>query len=363
MKQLPRALILLLLPLALGAAAYALTQGYYRLGPVAELPDVIEFGVQDQNADLATSLSVKNVGWQPLRLDHFSTSCPLCIFVGRTTDSVFVPATDYTLQRGESLELTARVGIGGEPGRPFHGRIGFRTTDPRRPEVVIRLEATIRGRIVALPPELGVGTVAKGQEERRTIKLHDLGRGTPCRISRVESSDTHLIRVSEFRAGLPSPESDNTTALADLGEFDVVVLAPATPGQFNSYVRVFEEGRAEPIVNIPVRWRVPAEYEIVPSAIALPRSVGTRLDYSVTCECRSLNGRPVRVDVESVPDKVTVTPLDSPDEKDTVKRFTVRWEPQSGPTPGGMRREKIRMRVTTGDVAEVVELPVVCWQP
>ena len=97
--------------------------------------------------------------------------------------------------------------------------------------------------------------------------------------------------------------------------------------------------------------------EVTPQSLVLPLSAGNGPIYTGNCLVRGPDGRPLQLAMESASPGLTVAFPDTSGSAVRVVRIT--WVPDPG-DGRGVTRKTVRLRATSGDESEPIEIPVTC---
>jgi hypothetical protein len=344
------------LPLVIGLALFSWARWSYLLGAVADAPALIDLGRHENNQLVVTDVAIRNAGSKPLELSKFRSSCPSCIIFGLPSDTGLIEVDRLTVPPRESVTLAVRVFVHGTPEHPCRAAILCATNDPHRPELSIGFEAAVKGWVFPSPRELDLGVLKPGQTVRRTIEILDSGRGEPCRFGRLQSPAPDRVQLTLSLAG-NAPQTVSGREL--MGTLEVRITAPLVAWELDDRILVYEEGRDQPLLTVPIRGRVLPKVQVSPASIVLPRMVHETPDFTAECTLSSPAGRPLKATPTDLPAAIVVTPLDRDAAKDRAG-YRLEWRAEHRPPPGETRSAMIHFRVEVDGQVEVVNVPVRC---
>lgn len=353
---------LVLIPLLGGVCAYALARSLWPSEPRIEAPAVIDLGPQEKGNVVTVAITIRNTGGKQLELRDFCSSCT-CLALEQKTTSGFDRLQHAEIPPGQELSAIARVNVVGMAGGPFQALIQFQTNDPSRPSAKVEIVAQIEGRILPFPAELNLGSLRRGHQLTRTVELRNAGRSAPCIPARVESSDPAHIRVIALRRKQGLADPGGPALGTPVAEVEVEVVSPAAAGPLDGRLLVFEEGGEQPLLTIPVRGVVMPRIQVSPSAVVLPRVTGEGLAYSMTCFCRSTEDKPLQLVLEQAPPGLVVSIPSAEGSAAPIRMVTLEWQPSPGAAEGKPQTATVRLKAMVEDVAEIVEIPVICRRP
>src|SRR5262245_22832078 len=110
--------------------------------PVLSCATVEPIGEQIQGEEAVFPITITNVGYRPLIVSSFRTSCSCATLAN--TDGTRV-AEQYTILPQHNLELVARIGAIGTIGRKQTVGVSFASDDPSQPTKLLTL---VIGRII-----------------------------------------------------------------------------------------------------------------------------------------------------------------------------------------------------------------------
>jgi hypothetical protein len=329
-----------------------------RSGPVAEFPTQINVGERAVGESVTSSFVIANRGASVLTIDNVRTNCS-CSGLERLIDGMPAPVRSLTLAPGEGVGLQVRVVVRGTPGRAVHNMIEFRTNDTALPTGVIKIVVpSVIGGVTTYPPELLFGNIPVGKVCRQVVDVYDTA-ATQRSIERAVSSDPERVVVKVLPPNASHPVQANSSRIGKLiGRLEIAVQTDL-PGAINSSVFVYTSGLVEPD-RLQVSGRVSLPVDVLPSALTLPRLSDTGLIYSARCLCRSVEGRPIRVNIDPTPVGLTAE-IERSDLAANSCMIKVTWDPKIGEELADDASVKLRIRASIEGVAnEVIEVPVKC---
>jgi len=267
--------------------------------PALECPSRLDLGPQESQAIAVGHVRVRNNGRADLVIDHLRTTCS-CATVGREEGGKFLRVDSLRLASGQEAELAVRVGVSVRPGTAQAVSVQFESNDPAHRRWAIRvLVPRVRGGGYAEPFAVVFGELRVGEASKRLIDIYD--NGTPGRrIGRATftNGDRCVARVIpvEDRA---APRL-HATAGSLIGRVEVVAHS-AKPGPLNGLVEVSLADENRPPLRIPVVGAVVGSVRCAPASIVFPRCVGGNFSDSADLLLSHADGKPIRVDIVSLP--------------------------------------------------------------
>jgi hypothetical protein len=301
-----KAVVFLLATSAL-SAGFGVTYWVRSGGPLVDVPQEFDLGVQEAGQLVAVPVVVRNRGRSPLRLDQLKTSCG-CLTVRINAESARRDFEEVTVPPGESVELQTGLVARGSPGARLRESLSFRTNDPSQPNVTVSLIAEVQGTILAVPSRLELGRLVVGGVTRRQCLVRDMGRKKPFRLKEARSTIPHIVSVLKVTErgrgegvspGLPEA-AGRTYAL------ELRVTAPEHRQPIHGQIEIIEEGEASPALTVPVGGLVVAAIEFTPPSIVLPRRSERQLVYTSKSVCLGNDGGPFDLKVVKCPPGVQV---------------------------------------------------------
>lgn len=304
-----RVALWLLLPAALAVGTFAATDRL-NANPRIDAPEILELGEFDDNTHTGIDLPVSNTGVHPLELSQFEVSCSSCIHVGVRQKEGGTPSpSSVTVSPGEAAPLIARITVTGSPSMPFSGFIAFRTNDPQRPRVSIRLAAKVRGRWQSVPDRVSLNRVEVGSAPAGTmVRLFDSALTQPRMFGRVEVEPTGLFQVSFAPAtDLLPPGQKMSTHGAWVGDCTVTPVASLPAGPIHATLKCYPAQADAPALEVPLSALLVPRVEATPSELFLPRRSESGPIYQAECVCRGPLGKATAVTPGAVPEGITMT--------------------------------------------------------
>lgn len=342
----------ILIPVFVGLAAYGYTRWDAGSAPNAVVEATTDLGTHDNNKLVTTKVRIHNAGRIDLVLSQFSVSCASCLTfsVPGAVDNV------VTLASGEAITVDARIIVHGVPEKPFAVGLYCKSNDPRQPELHVTFTARVRGRLIAVPPSLDVGTLKPGEVVTRQIEIRDISLDEPFQLGRMET----LPHVRVYPTS--RTPSDGTSS----GEFGkhVITLAievtgplagPTEVGLVRGDLLIYQHERGDAAITIPIRGEVPARITVTPPAVVLPRASSAGADYTAECKVTSTIAGHGPIALVKVPPELTVSPISQPDDG----HYRIEWRADQRPPVGELRSVGIRFRVGTDEF----DVPVRCLIP
>jgi hypothetical protein len=355
-----RRLVVLAGVVALGLGGYLVAGGAARLSPapapnpdpVLDCPEVVDVGEHEIHSLAVGRFTVTNRGGAELVLDNVRTSCA-CSGLEQERGDRFVRVTELRVPPGESVGLVIRRAVGGAVGVSLDSPVYFRTNDPAAPERALRLVVSrVKGGVEATPRSVAFGSVPVGKVVREVVDVTDEWPDARA-LDRVVSSAPGRVRVRQLP---PEPSPDGTGRGRPLARLEITVDT-RSPAAVDDRVEVYVAGRSFPTV-VPVSGKVTAAVEVSPATVLLPRKSDSGPLYEATCLCRSTEGKPLTLRVESAPPDVRVeTP--EPDGSPPVRSVVVRWDP-SHPAGGAAGRRVVRLVAGAAGAEVPVEITILC---
>ncbi len=328
-----------LAPVAAGFAVFGYVRWDAGKWPAVQVVATTDLGLRDTNATIQTQVSFRNSGRRDLTLSDFRSSCPACL-------SFAAPGESVSLRPGEEAAVEVHITTHGGPDRPFAAALWCQTNDPRHPDLEVRFSAQIRGRLIAVPAVVDVGSLKPGETVSRRIEVRDTGRGRPFRIGRLDTPAHVRVTAAPPSGGTPD------VAFGDLAQVVTVEVTgpsvgPAETGLVRGDLILRDaEGDVAALV-VPIRGEVPARITVTPPAVVLPHRRGGGIEFAAVCSLASASGA-APVSVVSVPPELLVTSTDSPG------RFRIEWRAEHRPAGGEPLTATVRFRVG----ADNIEVPV-----
>ena len=348
------------IPLVVGLAAFGWSRAAYLLGPVVDVPTTVALGSHANNELVLTDVTIRNNGYRPLSLSDFHVSCSSCITFGLQSEGGVVDVEQINVPPRGSVTLSVRVLIDGEPGVSSRQSIGFATNDPYHPETTISFEAEVKGWVFASPPEIDLGILAPGQPLRRTVEIRDSGRGERCHFGRLQSPAPDQVKLTLSPTTNTSGASFRQGPINELiGTLNIEITPPTTAWELNKSIVIYEIGKEQPLLTIPIRGQVLPKVRVTPASIVLPRMVQNAADFSVECCLASTSGHPMRVKPIDLPPEIVVMPVKSKTATDRAC-YRLEWRAESRPPQGQSRTVTVRFRAEIDGKAEIITVPVRC---
>ncbi|GEM_PF-3433912 len=361
-----RILLFVLVPLLAGPVAYYAMTGelqkmcssVLKLQPMIEYPSQLNLGDHEIGEQVVTRFTITNRGGGELVIDNIRTNCS-CTGMEREQDGEFYRLESVRLKGGESADLVMRLSVRGvPPGAAQQSIVEFRCNDPTQP--IGRIEVLVPrvfGGVSAMPASVVIGTFPVGQEVRHVVEVRDTAN-PPRRIERITTSSPDRIIT---RLMSPADQAVETTpnAAGNLIGLVEVIVDTQKPGDFNDTIQIHLAGETRLFDSIPVVGKAVAAVEAIPSLLVLPLTSTSGVTYSGKCVCRSTDGKPLTLAVESVPDGLTAEILSNQDSSSS-QAVRIAWDPIRGKTLAIGQRRLIRLRAQVGENETVLDLPVIC---
>jgi hypothetical protein len=286
-------------------------------GPRVRCPERIDAGSAEVGQTVEAVLPVGNAGPAPLTLSELSTDCS-CLGAFLLPDQhPLAHAASHTIPPGGEARVLFRLRVSGAHGARTDRVVRFRTDDPDRPSVEVRIDYVPLARYFPDPihlrfdptdpdrPAAEFGVFATDAADRATVRA-------------VVPDDPGRLKVE----WTPDPADGPPVAAAGaansrrLGRGRVAVVGPLDGRSVvSSWVRVYADGRDDPIAVVAVAAAVRTPVELTPAVLYLPRSSSAGPIYSATVVCRADGGPVAGLTVGPVPAGLTVEveqPADSP---------------------------------------------------
>jgi hypothetical protein len=353
----------LVIPLVAGTLSYLVSsRGWLprwftpdQRGPVLDYRGQLDLGEHEVGEEIIAPFSIANRGGRPLTIDDVRTNCS-CTGMERIQDGHYVRIESLTLNAGEEARLFMRVSVRGAPaGGAMVNIVEFHSNDPLQPVGHIEAVVSRVSRGVSISPGSVVfGTVPLGHSVRHLLDVRDTAV-PPRSIERVSSTNPARVSV-RFLPGSQKPaEAESHADGLLIGQLEITV-GTGSPGEVNEAVHVHLAGERRDPDAVAVIGKVAAPIEVIPSMLVLPRTSTTGPLYDATCLCRSTNGDPLVLSVDSVPDGLKVEVLDNGSPQ--VRMVRVICDPRQGGTPAGGQTRTVRLRAKAGKTETVLALRV-----
>lgn len=307
-----RRLVWLLVPPLIGVAVYAARSGdlsrrwaiFIGSDPVLECPATVELGEQELGKVTVARFTVANRGGGELVLDEIRTNCA-CSGLEREKDGQFFRIESLRLGPNQQAELAMRILVQGPPGGAARNSVAFHSNDATRPQAAIEVFVSkVRAGVTTLPTSVGFGTMPIGGEARQVLDIFD-GAVKPRVVERVVSTCPERVAVRLLPADGTLPESKDGSPGALIGRVEVTARGQE-PGLFDGRVAIHLVGEDHPPTLIPVTGRIAAAVEVLPSLLVLPRASDAGPVYFGQCLCRSTEGKPLALTIDSTPEGFSV---------------------------------------------------------
>ncbi|HET6575345.1 MAG TPA: DUF1573 domain-containing protein [Fimbriiglobus sp.] len=323
--------------------------------PIIEYPAVIDLGDRRANEIVASRFEIANRGGQELIVEQVKASCScgsLQHEVGDHSEAI----QELRLAPGERANVVVHTTVQVDGAGTFHQTVSFLTNDPDHPEGRITIVfRTASGGLRVNPGAVQFGRVSVGREVHQFLDVTDRDQ-PPQTVTRVVSADPDRVAVHWVPVG-PNPE--NSGAGVRLGRIEVIPNT-ARPSLLDTPISVeFADPNIQP-VTIQVRGRVAPRVEVIPPSLTLPLSAGTGPVYTGKCLVRGPDAGPLKLEVESASPDLTVELPGPPD--GVTRTVQITWVPDTG-EGRGVSRKTVRLRATTGEESETIEIPVTCEHP
>lgn len=348
------------IPLIVGLAAFGWSRAAYFIGPVADTPATVALGSHTTNERVLTDVTIRNGGYRQLTLSNFHVSCSSCITFGLHSDAGIVDVKQVSVPPRGSVTFSVCVLVDGTPGNPSRQAIGFTTNDPYHPEVTIWFEAGVKGWVFASPPEIDLGILKPGQTIRRTVEIRDNGRGEACHFGRLESPAPDQVKLTLSPTTNSSGAGSGQGPINELlGTLNIEITPPADAWELNKRIVIYEIGKNQPLLTIPIRGQVLPKVRVTPASIVLPRMVHNAADFSAECCLASTAGRPIRLKPTDLPPEITVVPVRS-NTTTNCACYRLEWRAESRPPRGQARIVTVHFRAEIDGKTEIITVPVRC---
>ncbi len=284
---------------------------------VIDIDREMDFGIVSRTETTHGTLAVCNRGKRPLAIRDIQTSC--------ACTRGELPPGKNVIPPGECADV--RVSI--YPNRIFGFKsvktLTFMSNDPANPSVTVTVSATVDPEFSLDPETLDFGTVEKGTETRRTLRLATLTEA-PVTVTAAgdrmpDAADT--APPGPWRHEIEKvPEADWKVPGKPEWLIHVTLEDWAAPGPIESAVFLSTDVKRFPHFRVPVAGEVRAPYTLTPDipggVLALPPGqaavVAVRAEAPVSCagtgEASGLavavqpdgDGLGFRLEVSAVPD-------------------------------------------------------------
>jgi hypothetical protein len=268
-------LTLLVLGIAAGAALAEAPAA-----PALEVTESLhDFGTVERGVTIEHRFRIRNAGTAPLHLEYVKGSCACT--AAAPPERVVPP--------GAETAITVQLDTAKLTGRATR-TVTLYSDDARQPAAGFTLTGEVVGDLVVVPTALYFGTVGRGENVEREIRV---GPGRPAadyRITWIESSNRALRTRLE--------------PLADVhGQRIVVALDGAVPvGRFHDQLLLHTTSLREPVVKVPVFGSVDGEVIVLPPQVTFGVTAGRPLP-TREIHVRS-RAQPITVTGVTVPSKV-----------------------------------------------------------
>jgi hypothetical protein len=273
-------------------------------GPLLDMPPRLELGEQQYGTIVISPFRVSNRGRAELTIDHIRSTCS-CSGLERVDGDHFVRVEKLKIPPEGGVDLVVRMVVNGRVGGPHRSAISFDTNDAQHPSA--RLEVDIQKVAAGLqtsPSCVELGEVVLGQERRQTIELRDSAIGSRT-IKQVSTSDADQIAVKLLPVETDHGNPDDHSFGVLKGRVEVV-FQPKRLGPVNERIEVRLDDERSSATVIPVRGSVAAPVQVSPNPLVLPRQSDAGPIFEGRCVCRSTQGKPIKVRVESIPEGLSV---------------------------------------------------------
>jgi hypothetical protein len=323
--------------------------------PAIEYPSRLDLGEHEIGEQIVAPFVIANRGGSELVIDQIHSNCS-CTGMEQIQNGHYERVESLHLKAGDQVPLVMRVSVRGVPaGAKMLNLVEFRSNDPA--QALGQIEAVVGpvSRGVSLSPAPVVfGTVPVGAEVRYVLDVRDTAV-PPRAIERISSTRPSRVAVRLLPAAEGPRESESHPDGRVIGQVEVVVET-GSPGEVNEAIQVQLAGEVRDPDAAAVVGRVAAALELLPSLLVLPRNSGGGPIYSATCICRSTNGEPLVVSVDSIPSGFKAEVLaDGVPEARTIR---IVWDPQQRKATAEDQGEQIRLRAKAGKNEAVLELQV-----
>ncbi len=242
------------------------------------------------------------------------------------------------------------------PGGTARNSVAFRTNDATRPQAAIEVFVSkIRAGVTTLPIRVGFGTIPAGVEGRQVLDIFD-GAVKPRVIERVVSTCPERVAVRLLPADGSPPEPKDGSPGAWIGRVEVTARGQE-PGPIDARIAIHLVGEDLPPTLIPVTGRVAAAVEVLPSLLVLPRASDAGPVYFGQCLCRSTEGKPLTVTVDSTPAGFSVQ-VEAVENVPSQQIVRIDWKGAKEAEPLQGARGTVRLRARVGGQETPLEIPV-----
>jgi hypothetical protein len=359
-----RNLAWILVPALMGAAVYAARTGDWArrfavlrgADPVLECPRLLELGERELGEVALARFTIANRGGRELVVDEFRSNCS-CSGLEREEDGEFFRLDSLRVGPHEQTEVVMRVSVQGSPGDPAQNRVSFRTNDPAcRTGAIETLVSKVKAGVTTVPTSAVFGTLTAGNSARQLLDVFD-GAQRPRTIERVVSLapdrvSVQLLSLDDAVAGSAVPDLGTR-----IGRIEVTALGQE-PGTLATDIQIYLGDERVPTV-IPVSGRVEGPIEVSPATLVLPRASSAGPVYFGQCLCRSTAGKPLAVNIESVPAGISAR-IETEESVPSQQWIRIEWNPvQDGQDNAGVRRT-VRLKTRVENHHIDVEIHVIC---
>lgn len=357
----------LLAPLLVGIVAYFLTAvpqwrswlGFAEAFPTIDYPAELDLGDREVGEIAVARYTIANRGRRELVIDGIRTNCS-CTGMEREQEGKFIRVESLRIQAGDQAELVIRVSVGGVPlGAQMLNVVEFQTNDPAHPQG--RIEALVRrvsGGVFTVPESVVAGTMVVGSEVRHVVEVRDTSL-RPRVVGEVRSITPDRVSVRLLPEKDRPKETFQHPEGAVIGVLEVTV-ATDKPGSIQGAIAITLQGETRPPHNVSVVGRVAAPIEVSPTLLLLPRTSSSGPVYTATCICRSHNGKPLFVEVDSVPPGLRVELLET--NGPCMRIIQVTADKEHNFVTGSGRRA-VRLSAKAGEDEAVLEVEVLVQSP
>ncbi|MBX9581777.1 MAG: hypothetical protein K2X87_15850 [Gemmataceae bacterium] len=298
-------------------------------GPRVRCPERIDAGSAEVGQTVEAVLPVGNDGPIPLTLSELSTDCS-CLGAFILPDRHPLTHTpSHTVSPGGEAKVLFRLRVSGAHGVRTDRVVRFRTDDPDRPSVEVRIDFVPLARYFPDPvhlrfdptdpdgPPAEFGVFATDAADRATVRA-------------VVADDPGRLKVE----WVPDPTDGPPVAAAGatnsrrLGRGRVAVAGPLDGGSVASSIRVYVDGRDDPVAVVAVAAAARTPVALAPAVLYLPRSSSAGPIYSATAICRTAGGPEDGLTVGPVPAGVAVE-VEKPADSPVVRYVRVTCDPEA----------------------------------
>lgn len=294
-----------------------------------DCPREVDLGRVEMHRVTEAVFPILNTGGQPLTIRNVTASCG-CLGVRLLPARQEVtPNTTVVVQPGGEIELAFALHVSGVHGVKVGHVIRFSTDDPNHPNVEVRLTFVPTASAFSDHATLSFGEVAyDGAIPAATVGLFSTNEQEAVAVQKVVATDPGRVRVTY----LPEPEGVGPVAAEAMpgsrrfGQVRVELVGLKPGDRVDAQVRVYAEGKSEPILAIPVAAHCSTPVNLAPEVLYLPRSSLGGPVYSGVVQCRASGSSPFSLEFGPMPAGVKVQAEDIPGNP-VLKHLVVECDP------------------------------------